>query len=43
MENLQNHTRETYPIKRDKINELQELKLKLSEFAKEIKTEANNS
>ncbi len=37
VENSPNHNHETYPMKRDKINELQELKAKLSEIAKEIK------
>lgn len=37
VENSPNHNHETYPIKRDKINELQALIAKLSAIAKEIK------
>ncbi|MEL6695079.1 MAG: hypothetical protein AAFP89_02510 [Bacteroidota bacterium] len=36
VENSSDHNYETYPIKGDKINELQALKAKLSEIAKEI-------
>jgi len=37
VENSPSHTHETYSIRRDKINELQELKAKLREMTKEIK------
>jgi len=37
VENSKNHTPETYPQKREKLDELENLKSKLNEIAKELK------